>query len=84
MDAIHVWGVPAAGGAPFFVGATTALGTIARPDVAALFGGFYAESGFSIAGGPLAPGTYDFYLFVHSARSGTFNNLRIVRVVVTP
>jgi len=84
IDAIHVWAAPAAGGAPIFVGWTTDLGTSPRPDVAGLFGGFYSESGFNVPGGPLPPGTYDLYVFAHSARSGTFNTIRVVRIVVTP
>jgi FG-GAP repeat len=82
VDAIHVWAIPIAGGAPVFVGVAD-LG-FTRGDIAAIFGGFYSEPGYALIGGPLAPGTYDVYVFAHSARSATFNNFRIVRITVTP
>jgi FG-GAP repeat protein len=81
IDGVHVWAIPVGGGAPIFVGATT-VGLL-RPDVAALFGGIYADSGFNLVAGPLPAGTYDLAVFVHSSRTGTFIDRRVVRIVVT-
>jgi FG-GAP repeat len=82
IDAIHVWAFPIAGGPAQFLGVAT-IG-IERPDVAALFGPKYLHSGFSMVAPALPAGTYDVLVFAHSSVSGTFNMLRIVRIVVTP
>jgi hypothetical protein len=82
VDAIHVWAFPVGGGSPIFVGTATLGG--ARPDVAAVFGGAYANSGFNLIAGPLPAGTYDLVVYVHNARTGRFTDRRIVRVIVTP
>ena len=45
-----------------------------RPDVAAIFGGRFTNSGFSLTtSGGLAPGAYTLVVFVHSTASGTFS-----------
>jgi len=80
VDAIHVWALPVAGGAPIFVGATTP--GVSRPDVGAAFGGIFADAGFNLIAGPLPPGTYDLIAFAHNARSGTFASHAIARIVV--
>jgi hypothetical protein len=82
VDAIHVWAVPVAGGPPIFVGATTVGGS--RPDVAALLGGVFDESGYTLPVGPLGAGAYDLAVFAHSSRSFTFTAWRIIRITVTP
>jgi len=80
IDAIHVWALPVAGGAPIFLGAATT--GISRPDVGAAFGGSYADAGFGLIAGPLPSGTYALVAFAHNARSGTFTAAAIVRIVV--
>ena len=53
IDTLHVWAYPSTGGAPVFLG-TPALGGV-RPDVAAVHGDQFSESGFGFtaAGLPL-------------------------------
>jgi hypothetical protein len=81
-DVVHVWAVPVLGGAPIFAGAGPV--GMARPDVAALFGGVYSDSGYGLVAGPLPPGVYDLWVFAHDSRSFTFTSWRVVRVTVTP
>jgi FG-GAP-like repeat/FG-GAP repeat len=83
VDAIHAWAVPVGGGSPIFVGATTTT-NVPRPDVAAIFGGTFALSGFNVMAGPLPSGTYDLFVYAHSSISGTWAARRIVRITVTP
>jgi hypothetical protein len=80
VSALHAWAFPVGGGAPQFVGFTVPGG--ARPDVAAVFGGQYAASGFQMSAGPLATGTYDLVIFVVNARTGTATLVRVVRITV--
>jgi hypothetical protein len=82
IDAIHVWAVPVAGGTASFVGVATLGDT--RPDVAALYGAKYGHAGFHVAGATVPPGTYDIAVFGHSAVSGTFTLVRLVRIVIAP
>src|SRR6185436_2478369 len=82
IAAIHVWAVPAGGGAPTFVGLAT-LGD-ARPDVATLFGAQYAHAGFHLEAAAFPPGVYDIAVFAQSSVSGAFQIMRVVRVTVTP
>jgi hypothetical protein len=83
VDAIHAWAVPVLGGSPIFVGGDATLG-VARPDVAAIFGPTFAQSGFNLPAGPLPAGTYDLFVYAHSAISGTWAAVRIVRITVVP
>jgi hypothetical protein len=78
-DAIHVWALPAGGGAPLFVGSATSR--VARPDVASVFGGEFLMSGYDITG-TLAPGTYDLAVFARNSRTRLFDQLRLVRITV--
>jgi hypothetical protein len=82
FDAIHAWLLPVTGGVPIFGGATTV--GVSRPDVAALFGGNFANAGFNITVGGVPPGTYDLVVYPHSSISGTWGAPRVVRIVVTP
>jgi hypothetical protein len=78
VDAIHVWAYPLAGGAPIFAG-TAALGG-ARPDVAAVHGERFRESGYSLTVNGLPPGHYDLAVFAWSNVSGGFVPAQVVRV----
>jgi hypothetical protein len=80
VDAVHVWAYPTAGGSPRYVGSAT-LG-INRADIAKSFGVSFGSAGFSLWITGLAPGTYDFAIYVHSAVSATFTQSRVVRVTV--
>src|SRR5439155_16037618 len=80
IDAVHVYAVPAGGNA-IFLGAAT-YGT-ARPDVAALYGSRFLDSGFVLPVTGLPIGTYTIIAFAHSTVTGTFDGLTSVTVTVT-
>jgi hypothetical protein len=82
IDAIHVWAFAVDGRPPVFLGEAHLAG--GRPDVALIFGAQYESSGFNLVAPPLAAGAYDIVVYAHSAKSGTFNLQRSVRVIVTP
>jgi len=79
MAAVHVWAFPVGGGAPIFAGAA-AYGN-SRPDIGALFGPQFTNSGYNIMV-TLPPGTYDLGVYGYSAVANAFNIVRSVRVVV--
>ena len=82
VDAVHVWAYPnpGSGTPPVFLGAAS-YGAW-RPDVGAAFGAQFTDSGYNLVVGPLAPGTYDVVVFIHSTVTGTFPMNRVVRVTV--
>jgi len=80
ITAVHVWAYPAAGGAPRFVGAATY--GFARPDVAALHGERFGESGYALAIEGLGPGTWDLAVFAWSEAAADFLPARVVRVTI--
>ncbi len=67
---LHVWAYPPTGGAPVFLGTPTLGG--ARPDVAAVHGDQFRESGFGLSVQGLIPGTYDLAVFPWSNVTGAF------------
>ena len=77
---LHAWAYPLAGGAPVFLGVTAYGGT--RPDVAAVHGDQFKESGFGLAVQGLAPGHYDLAVFAWSTEANDFVPARLVRVAV--
>jgi hypothetical protein len=85
IEAIHVWAYPVAGCGdrpcePQFVGAASYGG--ARPDVGAIFGERFADSGFGVVVDGLAPGTYDLAVFAWSTAKDGFVPARVVRTSV--
>ncbi len=80
IDAIHVWAYPD-GGTPVFAGVGTLGG--ARPDVAAIVGPQFGNSGFSVNVAILPPANYLLVIYPHSALSGTFGNPATLRVTVS-
>lgn len=82
VDTVHVWGYPnpGSGAAPVFVGVAQYGGN--RPDVGALYGGRFTNSGFHITARGLQPNVYQFVAFAHSTATGTFNQNRAVTVTV--
>lgn len=80
VDVIDVWAYPAGSPNAIYVGSATY--GIARPDVAAFVGAGFTNCGYTLLGSLPAPGAYDLYVFAHSTVSGTFNNVKIVRVNV--
>lgn len=79
IDAIHVWAYPTSGAAPIFVGHTS-VGH-ARYDVAAVFGGQFAASGYSLQGS-LPAGDYNLVVFAFSSIAQQFNNAAGVHIRV--
>lgn len=84
VDVVHVWATRLDGGAaasaPVFVGPALVNGS--RPDVGALFGARFGESGYGIVVRGLAPGTYDIAVFAYSTELNGFGPAQTVRVVV--
>lgn len=79
VDAIHVWAYPD-GGEPSFVGVAGYGGR--RPDVAALYGSQFADSGFDLFVDHLAPGRYQLVAYAHNVASGQFDAAQVVSVTV--
>jgi immunoglobulin I-set domain protein len=65
---------------PIFLGATAYGG--ARPDVAAIFGDRFRESGYGITIDSLSAGTYDLAVFAWSTGADGFAPAKLVRVTV--
>jgi len=83
IEAIHVWAYPvtASGhGAPIFVDVAAYGG--ARPDVAAVYGDQFLNSGYGIFIRNLPPGTYDLALFPWSSSKHDFLDAHLARIVV--
>ena len=60
----------------------SAPGVSARPDVAAVYGERFKESGYGMIVQTLAPGTYDIAVFAYSTVSNGFAPAKVVRVTV--
>jgi Tol biopolymer transport system component len=82
VTTLHAWAYPATGGAPIFLGATAYGG--ARPDVAAVQGDRFTDSGFGLIVQGLSPGEYDLAVFAWSTEIGGFVAPKVVRVTVNP
>jgi hypothetical protein len=82
VTTLHAWAFPVAGGAPIFLGATAYGG--ARPDVAAVHGPHFKESGFGLIAQGLPAGDYDLAIFAWSTEAMAFIAPKIVRVRVIP
>lgn len=79
VDAVQIWAYPVAGGAPLFVGTPAQT---PRPDVAAVVGRQFLNSGFLLGGATLPLGTYDLVIFAHSTVTGAFDSGKVVRITV--
>jgi hypothetical protein len=80
VDAVHVWAVPADGGANVFLGAAAL--DAPRPDIGAAYGERFSRVGFNLVASRLPPGTYTIAVFAHSTATGTFNQMKTVTVIV--
>ena len=84
VDTVHVWAYPidASGKRldPIFIGPAIYGG--ARPDVAAVYGGRFANSGYGIIVNSLPPGTYDIAVFAFSTVVNNFTPAKVVRLTV--
>ncbi len=77
---VHTWAYPLAGGPPVFLGAASYGG--ARPDVAAVHGDEFRDSGFGLVVQGLAHGHYDIAVFAWSTEVADFLPAKVVRVTV--
>jgi Viral BACON domain len=80
IDTLHAWAYPLTGGPPVFLG-VPAYGGV-RPDVAAVHGDQFRDTGFGLVVQGLPHGNYDLAVFPWSAVSGAFAPPKIVRVTV--
>jgi hypothetical protein len=80
IAAVHAWAYPLAGGPPVFLGAAAYGG--ARPDVAAVHGEGFRDSGYGLVVQGLAPGHYDVAVFAWSTEAAGFVPAKVVRVTV--
>jgi hypothetical protein len=78
VDTVQVWAYPVGSTTPTFLG--TAQYGIARGDVASYVGGTFTNCGYALQASLPAAGAYDIAVFAHSMVSGTFNNVKVVRV----
>jgi len=78
IDTLHVWAYPLTGGSPVFLG--TAMYGGVRPDVAAIHGDQFRDSGYGLLVQGLVPGNYDLAVFAWSNVSGGFVPAPVVRV----
>jgi pimeloyl-ACP methyl ester carboxylesterase len=77
---VSVWAYPLRGSRPVFVGRGDTRGR--RPDVGAVYGVNFQDSGFEFRTSGLARGAYDLAVFAWSESEGTFLPARVVRVTV--
>jgi hypothetical protein len=84
VSTVHVWAYPidasGQGTSPIFIGSAIYGG--ARPDVAAVYGDRFANTGYGIIVNTLPPGTYDIAVFAYSTIVNNFTPAKVVRVVV--
>jgi hypothetical protein len=80
IDTLHAWAYPLAGGPPVFLGVPASGGI--RPDVAAVHGDQFRESGFWLAVQGLPHGNYDIAVFPWSNVTGAFAPPKVVQVTV--
>jgi hypothetical protein len=80
VNTLHVWAFPTGGGSPQFLGAAAYGG--ARPDVGAIFGSQFTNSGYGLTASGLSPGGYRLAIYPYSLPQGGFGNPIDVNVVV--
>ena len=80
VDTVHVWAYPASGADPIWIGVAGYGGV--RPDVAAIHGDRFLQTGYGIRVQGLAPGTYDLAVFAYSTVRNGFVPAKTVRVTV--
>ena len=83
---LHVYAYPnpGSGQAPIFLGVASV--GVNRPDVGAVYGSRYNDSGYTLtvdrAATGLAPGVYNIVVHSHSTVTGAFNNVALVQVTL--
>jgi hypothetical protein len=79
ISTVHVWAYPVAGGDPSFLGVADSG---VRPDVAAIYGDQFRESGYGLIVNDLPPGTYDLAVFGWSNAKRGFLPAQVARITV--
>jgi hypothetical protein len=81
VDVVHAYAYPLdwSGGAIFLGQARVG---VARPDLAAAFGGQFGQSGFNLPTPALQPGRYRVVAYAHSIVSGAFTAVALVDIAV--
>ena len=81
VDAVHIWAYhsPGSGEAPIFLGVAT-YGQ-SRPDVGAILGTRYQNSGYVLNVVNLPTGVWDIAVIAHSTATNSFDNLAVLRIV---
>ncbi len=80
IDTLHAWAYPLAGGPPVFLGVPASGGV--RPDVAAVHGDQFRDTGYWLAIQGLPHGNYDIAVFPWSNVTGGFAPPKVVHVTV--
>ena len=80
ISTLHVWAYPRAGGDPIFVGAATYGGS--RPDVAAVYGEQFRNSGYGMFVRGLEPGAYNLAVFAWSTAKQNFLPAQVVPIEI--
>ena len=80
IDTLHAWAYPLAGGPPVFLGVPASGGV--RPDVAAVHGDQFRDTGYWLAIQGLPHGNYDIAVFPWSNVTGGFAPPKVVQVTV--
>lgn len=84
VNTVHVWAYPIDPKDnrldPFFLGPAIYGG--ARPDVGAVYGQTFTNSGYGMIVNRLPPGTYDIAVFAYSTVLNSFTPAKVVRVTV--
>jgi len=82
VDAIHIYAFPFAGGPPVFLGAASY--GMPRPDVGAVYGVQFTNSGFALTSPALGFGRYAIAAYAHNAHTGTFEALKTATITISP
>jgi hypothetical protein len=80
VDAVHVWAFPTNGSAPIFLGVANYGGS--RPDVGAIYGAAFTNSGYSLVAVFVPSGNYNLAVYAHSTVSLSFNQVKAVTIQV--
>jgi hypothetical protein len=80
ISTVHIWATPSGGGASTFLGAANSGES--RPDVGAIFGSQFTNSGYSLLVSSLAPGSYVITAYGLSTVTGTFDIVKSVSITV--
>jgi hypothetical protein len=84
VSTVHVWAYPVDQNGsrlnPVFLGPAAYGGS--RPDVAALLGAHFGDSGYGMVVSALPPGTYDIAVFAYSTVKNAFTPAKVVRVTI--